>query len=502
VKGIFKCKKYIGHLISIFQYQPTNQPTNNNNISDNIKTLTTPTIIFMTTTNTKPISLEIKPTNSINQVRYGCAIGAMYSVAAIPGAIPIVHCGPGCADKQFMALAFYNGFQGGGYSGGAVPPSVNAGEKEVVFGGNERLDELIKASLKVMRGDLFVVLTGCIGELVGDDVGSVVSPFQQRGVPIAYAETGGFKGNNFTGHELVTRAIIDQFVKDYNGKKKDNLVNVWSLLPFQNTFWRGDLAEIKRVLEGIGLKVNILFGSGSKGADEWKTIPKAKFNIVLSPWLGLETAKHLAEKYEQPFLHYPVIPIGAKETSKFLRTVADFAGLKKEKVDAFIRKEEKEYYYYLEHFSDFYAEYWWGLPAKYAVVGDSAYALAVSKFLVNQLGLIPAKHIITDNPPEQYRDIIEKEFRTLAKDVSEEVVFLEDGYLITKTLEASDFGHKPPIFFGTTWERDLAKKLGGYVVEIGFPASYEVVINRSYLGYRGAFALLERIYTSAISASA
>jgi len=451
---------------------------------------------------TKINELEITPTHSINQVRYGCTLGAMYSVAAIPGAIPIAHCGPGCADKQFMALAFYNGFQGGGYGGGAVPPSVNAGEKEVVFGGNERLEELIKATLKIMRGDLYVVLTGCIGELVGDDVASVVSPFQQRGVPICYAETGGFKGNNFTGHELVTRAIIDQFVKDYDGKKEETLVNVWSELPFQNTFWRGDLMEIKRILEGIGLKVNILFGFGSKGADEWKTIPKAKFNLVISPWLGLETAKHLSEKYGQPFLHYPVIPIGAKETSKFLRTVADFAGLNKENVEDFIRREEKEYYYYLEHFSDFYAEYWWGLPARYGIVGDSAYVLAVSKFVVNQLGLIPAVHIITDNPPEQYRELIEKEFRSLAHDVSEEVIFVEDGYWVSKILENTDFGHKPPIIFGTTWERDTAKKFGGQVVEIGFPASYEVVINRTYVGYRGAFALLEKIFTAAISASA
>ena len=447
-------------------------------------------------------ALEIKRTNSINQVRYGCALGALYSAAAIPGVIPITHCGPGCADKQYMSLAFYNGFQGGGYGGGAVPPSVNAGEKEVVFGGNERLEELIKASLKIMKSDLFVVLTGCIGELVGDDVGSVVGPFQRRGVPIVYAETGGFKGNNFMGHELVTRAIIDQFVGDSNVPKEDSTVNVWSLLPYQNTFWRGDLAEIKRILEGIGLKVNILFGNGSRGAEEWKDIPKAKFNIVLSPWLGVKTAEHLEKKYGQPFLHYPVIPIGAKETSKFLRKVADFAGLEKKRVETFIRKEEKKYYYYLEHFSDFYAEYWWGLPAKYAVVGDSAYNLAIAKFVVNQLGLIPATHIVTDNPPLEYRDLIVKEFKNLAHDVSAEVEFAEDGYVIGKILEASDFGHRPPIVFGTTWERDTVKKLNGNVIEIGFPASYEVVINRTYVGYRGALALLEKIYTTAIGASA
>lgn len=48
--------------------------------------------------------------NSIEQVRYGCAIGAMHSVFAIPRVIPIAHCGPGCVDKQTGNIAFYNGF--------------------------------------------------------------------------------------------------------------------------------------------------------------------------------------------------------------------------------------------------------------------------------------------------------------------------------------------------------------------------------------------------------
>jgi nitrogenase molybdenum-iron protein beta chain len=443
-----------------------------------------------------------KQTNSINQVRYGCAIGALYSVAAIPGAMPITHCGPGCVDKQHTSLAFYNGFQGGGYSGGSVPPSLNAGENEVVFGGEKRLKELINASLKIMDADLFVVLNGCIGELVGDDVGSVVGEFQKKGVPIVYAETGGFKGNNFIGHELVTEAIIDQYVGDYNGEKEKGLVNVWSLLPFHNTFWRGDLVEIKRILEGVGFRVNILFGSESKGVKEWKDIPKAQFNLVISPWLGLKTAKHLEKKYNQPYLHIPTIPIGAKETTEFLRKVVGYAGIDSKKAEEFIDKEEKSYYYYIEHFTDFYAEYWWGLPAKYAVVGDSAYNLALNKFLVNQLGLIPGKQIITDNPPENYRESISNEYKRLAQDVSTEVSFIEDGYIIGKELKNADFGHKPPIIFGSTWERDTARDLKGYIVEVGFPASYEVVLSRTYVGYRGALSLLEKIYTVAISASA
>jgi len=445
-------------------------------------------------------------THSIEQVRYGCAIGAMQSVAAIPRAIPITHCGPGCADKQFMNLAFYNGFQGGGYGGGAVVPSTNASEREVVFGGNDRLTELVGASLKVLEADLFVVLTGCIPDLVGDDVGAVVKPFQQQGVPIVFAETGGFRGNNFTGHERVTRAIIDQFVGEDEGERVKGTVNVWTLLPYHNTFWRGDLTEIKRVLAGIGLKVNILFGPESAGVSEWKAIPRAQFNLVIGPWLGLETARHLEAKYGQPFLHEPVLPIGAGDTSAFLRRVAAFAGLDKgrakKKAEAFIADEEARYYKYIEDFTDFYAEYWWGLPARFAVIGDSAYALGLSRFLVNQLGLIPARVLVTDNPPEEAREGIRASFLHIADDVAIEIGFEEDSYTIHQILRATNFGHKPPIIFGTTWERDLAKELKGAIVEIGFPSSYEVVLSRSYVGYRGALTLLEKIYTTTVGASA
>ena len=312
----------------------------------------------------------------------------------------------------------------------ATVPSVNAGEKEIVFGGEKKLRELIKATLKIMKGELFVVLGGCTGELVGDDIASVVSEFQNKGVPIVYAETGGFKGNNLVGHELVMKAIIDQFVGEYNGEKEKGLINVFTEVPYYNTFWNGDLTEIKRVLEGAGFKVNILFGYESKGVREWKDIPKAQFNLVLSPWVGLKTAKHLERKYNQPYLHIPSIPIGAKETSNFLRKVAEFANVNKEKTEEFIKKEEDRYYYYLEGFSEFYAEYTYGLPAKYIVVGDSAYNLAINRFLVNQLGLEPLQQIITDNPPKKYRESLIKEYENLAEDVLAEVLFIEDGYII------------------------------------------------------------------------
>jgi nitrogenase molybdenum-iron protein beta chain len=445
---------------------------------------------------------DIAAEGPIEQVRYACALGAMQTVAAIPRAIPITHCGPGCADKQCGALAFNNAYQGGGWGGLGVAPSTNATQREVIFGGEDRLRELITHTLDLMEADLFVVLTGCIPDLIGDDVPSVVREFQARGAPVVHAGTGGFRGNNYTGHEVVTRAIIDQFAGPYDGPREAGLVNLWSPLPYQDPFWRGDLAELKRLLEGIGLRVNVLFGPGSAGVSEWRAIPHAQFNLVLSPWLGLATAKHLEATYGQPFLHVPTPPIGGRQTSEFLRRVAAFAGLPDASANTFIEAEERDYYGYIEAFSEFYSQYRWGLPARFAAVGDAATTLALSTFAVRQLGLVPACVVVTDNTPAEHRDAVRAAFRTLDHDVSIEPHFAEDSYAVHAAIRAADFGRKPPLIFGTTWERDLAKELRGFILEVGFPASYEVVLSRGYAGYRGALTLIERIYTTAISRSA
>ena len=100
-----------------------------------------------------------------------------------------------------------------------------------------------------------------------------------------------------------------------------------------------------------------MFGPQSKGISEWKNIPKAAFNLVVSPWVGLRTAKYLEKKYNQPYLHIPTIPIGEEATSAFLRKVVEFAGIDNRKAEAFIAQEAHEYYYFLEHYADFFSEY-------------------------------------------------------------------------------------------------------------------------------------------------
>ena len=178
--------------------------------------------------------------------------------------------------------------------------------------------------------------------------------------------------------------------------------------------------------------------------------------------------------------------------------MVEFAGIDKAQSEAFIQEESDLYYYFLEHFAEFFSEYWFGLPSQVAVIGDSAYTLAYTKYLASQIGMIPVKQIITDNPPEKYREGIRELFRNLAEGVSVEPEFIEDGYLVEKSLRQTDFGSGVPLILGTTWEAEVAAEKGGLLIEVGPPTTEEVAINKTYIGYRGAFTLLERIYSAAV----
>jgi nitrogenase molybdenum-iron protein beta chain len=350
--------------------------------------------------------------------------------------------------------------------------------------------------LKVMDGDLFVVLTGCTADLVGDDTATVVSEYRERGVPIVHASTGGFKRNNYHGHELVVEAIIDQYLEPAP-QIIPNLVNVWSVLPYQDTFWAGNLQAIRQLLEGLGLQANILFGHDSGGIDAWKKVPAAAFNIVLSPWTGLSIAKKLEQRFGTPYLHYPVLPIGAVETSQFLRVVGDFAQLQNKDVDRYIEKQEAYFYHYLDRSADFFMEMRWDLPARFINISDSFYSLGISRFLVNELGLKPGRQFITDNPPEEYREVLAGQFAKLAEKVSAEVTFTHDGGEIGSALRRETFD-QPPLIIGTSWDRDLAKQIGGYHLSIALPITDRLVLDRAYVGYAGGLRLVEDIYAAVL----
>ena len=433
----------------------------------------------------------------IEQIRHVCSLGALQSVLAIDRAIPILHSGPGCGQKLWGALGFQNGCQGSGYAGGHTVPCTNIGEKEVIFGGDERLRGIVDNSLQVLDADLFVILTGCTSDIVGDDVGEVARRFQEKGKPVIYAETGGFIGTNLFGHELVIDSIIDQYLQPADHTEA-GLVNIWSVVPFHDPFWVGTFKAIEGLIAELGLRPNIIFGPGSgRGLEALNKVPKAQFNLLISPWVGLKNVQHLEEKFGTPYLHYPVLPIGPTETARFLRTVGAYAGLEEKRIDKIIDRHEADYYYYIERSADVLLETRL-LPRRFITIADSFYSLGISRFLINDLGLLPETQYITDGVAKEYQAGIAAEFTRFVDGITANVVFTSDGGAVHEDIRKIKFRSRP-LILGSAWDRVLTQEVNGYPVSVAMPVSDRLVLNRSYAGYEGALRLVEDIYSTILA---
>ncbi len=438
----------------------------------------------------------------IEQVRYTCAIGALQTVVAIPRALPILHSGPGCGE---MVSGFYE--RSRGYAGGTTMPCSNFSEKEVVFGGIEKLRNIIKNSYKVLDTDLQVVLTGCTAGIVGDDVDGLVEEFREEGRPIVSVDTPGFKGNNFESHSRVVNAIIDQYVFQYEeeneARSEKNTVNLFASIPYQDPFWEGNLREYKRLLERIGLKVHVLFGSESAGVLEWQHIPRANFNILISPWYGKPIVEHLEKKYGQPYCQFPYVPIGANETEKFLKKVIKFAVENEAIIDhysaqTFLKKEKKAYYEQIDNLATFRLDFYYGLPNHVHIIHDAGYVLGLSKFLLYEVGIVPKEQFIVDNTPEKYKEEILQEFEHISEKRKIEVTFDPDAGSVQRQLRTIEHEGRG-LLIGAGWDKKLAEEKDLDYLPAALPANYRITLNTNYAGFSGGLRVIEDIYNRVLA---
>ncbi|MDR1608486.1 MAG: hypothetical protein LBT38_08795 [Deltaproteobacteria bacterium] len=441
----------------------------------------------------------------IERAKSSCALGgAIATIAALPRAIPIVHASGGCAQTLSATYNLGSGYKGAGYCSGTMTPTSNITENNIVFGGEDRLEEQIEATLRVMDGDLYFVVTGCQVEIIGDNAASVTSRFQDRRPPVLYASTPGFLGDGFKGYEAVLSSLAKDFI-ERSAKKDKKTVNILGFMPGQDVFCRGNIQNLIFLLNKLGLQVNSFFGDG-ESIEKIKKYGQAAHTLVFSPIHGYQVAEAFQEVHDIPYLKVD-LPIGDTGTESFLRQIAGPLQIPKAKLEAVIAEERALYYSYFQRFLEITGDLDY---QRYAVVSsDITYAFPLTQYVSEDLGWIPHLVLVNEEPDNeedsaQYR----KKYESLTANVSPKLVFeANTGQLLRHVKESWPHNHNekyynqlsPLFIIASSLEGSAAQKLGANYLPVSYPVTNRAVLSKGYAGYRGGLNLAEDLYSSLVS---
>ena len=416
----------------------------------------------------------------------GCVLAGINSVlGAMHKICPIYHAGPGCCMQTTAADQGQSGHKSSCFVSSVSLPSSNMLEKEVVFGGVNKLRTTIQGAIDIIDADAYFVLTGCTAGIIGDDVVSVANEFSSKGTPVYPIDTPGFAGDSNLGYEIVWNTLIDSVIEE-NVEKDDKLVNIFGIVPYHDPFWSGALEEIDRILSRLGLKVNTFF-TKQQGIETVRKCSAAALNIIVNPWLFKGPSEKFEEKFGVPSLRIEGLFIGATDTTEFVRKVAEAMRLDKKLVDAVIADEEGYVYNYLAQAIGVVS---W---KRFAVVADANNAVGISRYLANDYSFTPVLVIISE-PIFRQEDkeriisrITDLEYATPPK-----VLFLTDQYDINNAIRNEE--NEITLLVGSSNEREIALEKEIQFILGAFPMNERLVFNRTYAGYRGSLTFTEDIY--------
>ncbi|MGX7743401.1 nitrogenase component 1 [Rhodopseudomonas parapalustris] len=323
-----------------------------------------------------------------------------------------------------------------------------------------------------------VVMTGCPAEMIGDDVEAVAREARDSGDDVLDLTTAGFRDSAYHGYESFLKGAIAKATG--TKPRRAGLVNLFGPVPHQDAFWLAEIEELPRLIAGVGLTPNPLFGPLG-GVAGLRAVAQAELSLSVSPW-GAAAARALDDGFGVPFIDSRSLPVGAIATTELLeRVVASVGEVDDSAARAFIEMERRREAYCLDHLLE--TLYRQGGPRSFAVAVPSLYAAGLARFLIETLGWSPSAIIVTDDPPLGAREAMQQDLAA--------VHYSEDDDEIARLIAGSG----AEFVFGCALERPAAVRLGVPLVECAAP-THNLGLTTGFGGFRGGVALLDAIVCS------
>jgi nitrogenase molybdenum-cofactor synthesis protein NifE len=243
-----------------------------------------------------------------------CAFcGSRVVLYPIADALHIVHGPIGCA--------VYNWDIRGALSSGPQLHrnsfSTDLGEKDVIFGGEKKLEQSLLELIEYYKPKAAFVYSTCIVGLIGDDVEAICKTVTKRsGIDVIPVDSPGFKGTKKSGYRAACEAAFRLVGTGDTASISPYSVNLLGEFNIAGEAWM-----IRRYFERIGIEV-VATITGDGRVDDLRRCHGAKLNLVQCSGSMRDLANLLEKHHGIPMKR--VSFFGFEDTAKALYDAAAF----------------------------------------------------------------------------------------------------------------------------------------------------------------------------------